>query len=347
MGYRILKYYNFPIHLNNNFEHIFKAFKLNQDYLTKNNQYVKKTNLYIRVYKDLLDLIPETLDNFWSGHTFPYLESEYELESSIALASLGFYKQAIACLRNVLELGLLSIYYNLEDKGHEEIQKWFHALEDTPFKKKIIAKIMTEKNIEKYSHKINVEEKINTLYHRLCNFSHTKGFKHSSRELIQSNINQFIEDTFILWLDLLKHTVQLIVELHLLKYPIGLQYTPMENKYGINGPIGGFLEPFQIERIKKIFDAQTFKILKTISDEDKETVYLANEINNLPDITEEDFKKQMLEQDKSHMKLMGYKNWLKSEKLILKGLKKESHEYKKMIENIENMKKWAKSEGLI
>jgi len=144
MKYKNLKKLsNYSILINNDLNYIFKVLESSENFLINNKNYIKTINIYLLAYKNLLDLIPETIENFWSGHIFPYTESEYELESSILLAFLGFYKQAINCLRNVLELGLLSLYFNLEDYGHKEIKNWLYSLENTPFKNKIMVKLLT------------------------------------------------------------------------------------------------------------------------------------------------------------------------------------------------------------
>ena len=95
-----------------------------------------------------------------------------------------------------------------------------------------------------------------------------------------------------------------MVALHLLKYPVGLQYIPIDQKFGLDKPIGGFLNPWQVEQIKKIFDIKVLKVLQKISDEDELATTLAGEINRRPDITEKEFAKQIEEDDKWQIEKM-------------------------------------------
>jgi len=339
---------NYSILINNDLNYVFKVLESSENFLINNKNYIKTIDTYLLAYKNLLDLIPETIENFWSGHIFPYAESEYELESSILLTFLGFYKQAINCLRNVLELGLLSLYFNLEDYGHKEIKNWLYSLENTPFRNRIMVKLLTNKNFEKFNKIINIEDWINTVYGQLCDFTHTKGIRYSSRALLNSNVNTFNKRAFIKWLNLFKETIKIVVALHLLKYPVGLQYTPIEQKFGLNGPAGGFLNPYQVDQIKKIFDDKTLKILQKISNEDESATALAEEINRRPDITEKEFAKQIEEDDKWQIAEIGFKNWLRNQKVILKSLKTNNqNEYKRMLAYIKKMKKWAKLKNLL
>lgn len=73
-------------------------------------------------YNEIGDLVPQTLDNIMSGHYFPYTESYYELENSYQLALEGFYTYAFTALRSVLELGILGVYFAIEDEEYEKVQ---------------------------------------------------------------------------------------------------------------------------------------------------------------------------------------------------------------------------------
>ena len=77
-------------------------------------------------------VIPHTNESFWSGHFFPMTECWEELQVSLNLCHFGFYKQAMCSLRSALELGLLSVYWNINDDGHISIKDWLKSEEDTP-----------------------------------------------------------------------------------------------------------------------------------------------------------------------------------------------------------------------
>ena len=145
------------MHLLNSDENILKILDLSNDYLEKHKETIAdKIEENVWVHRSLTDLVPETIENFWSGHIFPLTEAEYELESSIEFCKLGFYKHAIAALRNVLELGLLSVYWDIDGQSHIDIKKWLGSGEPTPFKRIVFAKLKSNGNIKKFDdqHKI-------------------------------------------------------------------------------------------------------------------------------------------------------------------------------------------------
>jgi hypothetical protein len=110
-------------------EHIDEVVAATDTFFEDSPEYAHIIEKYVLVFHHLFDIIPETVDKFWSGHIFPYAEAEYELHSSIYFATRGFYKHALNSLRSVLELGLLSVYWDIEDKSHIEIQDWLQSKE--------------------------------------------------------------------------------------------------------------------------------------------------------------------------------------------------------------------------
>ncbi len=67
----------------------------------------------------------------------------------------------------------------------------------------------------------------------------------------------------------------------------------MQDKFGINGPMGTFLDVFQSEQIKVVLNADELKILQEISDNDGEAKSLADWVNSHPDISEDEYKEQV------------------------------------------------------
>ena len=101
---------NYFLHTGQSDQDILEIQELTHAYLEDNQGIVNKINEILWVYRAMTDILPQTLENATSPHVFPISESQYELESSIQLCKLGFYKHAIIALRNVLELGLLDIF---------------------------------------------------------------------------------------------------------------------------------------------------------------------------------------------------------------------------------------------
>jgi hypothetical protein len=287
----------------NKYEYINMAYNKTQEFINKNNKLLSEGSKFFRAYYSLIGLIPQTLDRVLTGHAFPFIESYQELENSYQLCCFGFYKYSYISLRSVCELGLLSVYWDKKDKSHIDIEKWLNSKEDTPFKGKILNGLNEIENFRNFPQKKDLEHKIDELYKELSGFVHTKGYHFSSRAHNKINHNTFNESAFYKWFNFMKRVIQILIIIHLLKYPIGLQYTPMENKYGLNGPMGGFLHPDQSNLIRDILDRDILEILQEISNKDSEAISFAEAINRLPDISEEDLKQQCIDDDKRRVSI--------------------------------------------
>ena len=66
----------------------------------------------------------------------------------------------------------------------------------------------------------------------------------------------------------------------------------------MNGPVGGFLEEYEVELITSVIPTDERKLLQKLSDEDVNVQQTLEYINNLPDLINEQWKEQIVEWDK-------------------------------------------------
>jgi hypothetical protein len=315
------------------------------EYLEENEDLIKRIKSAYWILLYLNNLIPQTFQSWWSGNMLPITEARYEFECSIALCKLGFYKHAISSLRSVLELGLLSVYWDDED---EEAKNWFKSIKRTPFKRIVFNKLKTISNVRTFDEKQKIFNRTDLIYERLSNFEHTKGFSHSSRKLNKnySNVNNFNDESFLRWLVFMNNIIEIIIIFHVLKYPIGLQDTPIVEKFGINGPMGGFLQVSEMREIKKFLSKEVLEDLQEISDSDPSATDLAKLINDQPNITEAEFWAQIEKEDKAEIEMSGFSHWLKNQKNAYKSIAKNDPKgYQERLKYFKKMKIWAKNEG--
>jgi len=147
-------------------------------------------------YQSIGDLIPETTQSLWSGHFFPYSESWDELQVSFVLCLFGLYKQSMVSLRSGLEVGLLSVYWNLHDDGHIVIQQWLKSQEDTPRLSDIWKKLKKNRNFQTFQKLYDIRSRLLKLGF-LHDYVHTKGLKFSNKiGLLKPNTQTFESLTF-------------------------------------------------------------------------------------------------------------------------------------------------------
>ena len=299
----------------------------------------------VSAYRQLGDLIPQTMAKFGSGHFFPFAESEFELANSYLLVQRAFYRHALVGLRSVLELGLLSVYWDRHDRAEDVIAGWVTSVEPTPFKKEILSGLFSMADVQEFDRSCDLRQLIDRAYGQLSNFTHVRGFHHSSSSLNRANFVQFDADSLRRWAASLDDVIPIVVILHLLKYPIGLQETPLDQKFGLNGPAGGFLNPWQADRLRAVLKPPHLDALQRISDANEDAVQAAEAIRNLSDISSDQFHEQIIEFDKDLIRSQGYERWHASQMQLYeseKALNPDS--YAAFEARAARLLRWAKDE---
>lgn len=290
------------------------------------------------MYYSIGDLIPHTIESFWSGHFFPWNESWEELQISYNLCLFGFYKQAMVALRSALELGLLSIYWNLNDDGHKIIREWLKSEKNTPRNDEIWKKLEKHTNFQFFQQKIDVKKRILNLGF-LHNYVHSKGSKYSnSIGLTKSNFQTFEVKGFSDWFDAFEEVVKVLSILHLIKYPLGIIKFDYYKKFGIDTPMFGGLKSFKIELIKRLISEEEIEQIEVIAQNDETVIEIIEHISQLPDMTEDEREQQIIDSDKETIHRQGLESWLKNEEFIVR-MSKNDEKYQKRIRYLMN---WAK-----
>lgn len=299
------------------------------------------------IYQGIGDIIPQTIENFSSGHYFPYIESWEELQISFNLMVFGFYKQAFVSLRSSLELGLLSVYYNINDDGHKTVKDWLMSKDswdsNTPKADRIQNILYSNANIKTFDQKLNLRERFNKLG-LLHNYVHTKGYRYSNHlGILKSNFQTFQEKTLLEWLYVYREITTLVVTLHLLKYPIGAIKFDWSKKTGIDNPFP-VLEKSQIEQIGKLLSKEYMMAIEKIADEDENTQHFYNYIKGLPDITKKEVELQILNLDKSMIEHgEGFFEWEKQQKDAIE--KYSNKDKQRALRRIEKLGLMVKNRG--
>ncbi|MCK4631972.1 MAG: hypothetical protein KAT79_01810 [candidate division Zixibacteria bacterium] len=245
-------------------------------------------------YDSIGALYPQTKESFASGHTFPHAESVFELENSLEFALLGFYRHAFYALRCTLELGSLGMFFDRQDKAHIEIQPWLRSEEKTPFFTSFILPRLFELDRMKYFDQVHgLQASLKELYTRkLSKYVHVAGFGYSAQAFSKANFNRMSERGIRLYQHYLQKVVSSLTKLLLLKYPIGIEPLPMDSKFGLFPPIGGFLDEHSHEIVMKVLDEESKRTLETISSRDPDVQEIVQDIRSRPNLTPEQIQEQ-------------------------------------------------------
>lgn len=311
---------------------------ISKNYIKDNNLEQIIQDLYWCLH-ELFNCIPITDQNLFSGHNAPIIYATEEFEISVSLAMMGLYRQSICSLRNVFELGLLSIYWNIDDYGHVDIQDWKKSIEDTPRISNIRKKLQAHKNVKKLQDIYNLNADLIEL-NDLHNFVHFKGYNYSNYlGAIKGNVPEFIENSFQKWLTYSKKIIKLVCILHLLKYPSAAWDYNYHNKFGFDVPSFPHTRFGKIELLENLIGKNLFNSIKNIAEQDEDFIEFQKWILSLPDMTEEQHKMQNVDFLKSRIEQEGYIKVLKWYEDIKDNKKISGVE--KDIEIIKSLEQWS------
>ncbi len=246
-------------------------------------------------YFEIGNLIPLTVEKFGSGHKFPWSESHYELQSSLRLCLAGYYRHSLFALRSVLELGTLGVFFDLDDKAEENIKAWMRATEPTPWFKASLRKLFEVGHFYRFDTGRQLRTSIEHCYDRLSNYVHTRGFRHSSSGLAGAHvyINVFREKSIQTYVLMAREVIEIVVTLMLLKYPIGMQALPLDEKFGLDAPVtGGYFDAVKRTVVTHVLDPETASALQEISDSDASVASTVAWFKAMPDVTDEQLEAQ-------------------------------------------------------
>lgn len=322
-----------------------EVYKETEKYFETNPEIKKRIEELGWIYHTVGMIIPHNFENFWSGHFFPFIESWEELQVSFNQICFGLYKQAFVSLRSGLELGMLSVYFNINDDGHNAVKEWLNAKDNkeanTPRAETIWKILLSNNNIKIFNDKHNLRQTFDNLGY-LHNYVHTKGAKHSNRMgVLKSNFQTFESKLISKWLESYADIISLVSTLHLLKYPISVVKFDYRKKFGIDIPSFGGLEEYNIDKIASILPEKYLEDIEIIANEDPTTQETIKEISAFPDMTEEQVEEQIINLEKMSIENgEGFTKWLENQDKFLKSFGQNEFD-EKMKTRIELLRKWA------
>jgi hypothetical protein len=235
---------------------------------------------------------------------FPIVEAELELEYSLFFAKAGVYKLAYMCLRNFMELSLVCFHYLLTTRRAID---WVQGQAPTPFKRQILSVLFESEDFRHFDRHINIRDRIDNYYNTLSDICHTRGQPCSHMTLSKANYPRLVEETLHTYISRCKDVIDIVITCFVAVNPIILFPLPIDEKFGINGPLSGFLQEYQTEALRKLLKPDSLKVLLKYFESDPGVNSLRQYFADLPDITEEEFRKQLDDFD-AFMKEMEARN---------------------------------------
>jgi len=148
-----------------------------------------------------------------------WFESETDLKASIYLSLGGYYRQAIGCLRNWLEITLIGVYYSNYYKGkNSRFGQFINGKRQAPIGKNLFNSLFRRKNFENADNKFGFKKYLENLYNELSSFIHCKGVEQYKLQDGRDNVPRFLMQSFDIWFKFLKRTAGMNVSILIIAY---------------------------------------------------------------------------------------------------------------------------------
>jgi hypothetical protein len=259
-------------------------------------------------------VIPESTDEIRSSHTFPWRESFHDLQISFNLAAFGLYKHAHGALRSALELGLLHVYWKMNDDGHRAFNHWLSSRQTTPFASKVWKRILIHPNFRAYQESFDLDSQFK-LVSAHGDFVHTRGAKFSNAlhfpgSSLRIHGQRFSEEAFEAWRVGFSAVVRFLAVCYLVRYPIGTVRFDWGRKFGIDIPAFGGLPDNWISLLEELVTPDVFRKISAIAETDSHVAEIMSWVRSLPDISEQAVDDQLIKLHKTFIEDMGLEKWL-------------------------------------
>jgi hypothetical protein len=268
-----------------------------------NSLLFEKANTFIG--HDLFYSFPGDLDSLAKVGFFPAAQIQFELHRAITHTSFGHYRAIYDSLRRALELSIVGVHFLSESISKDDAENWMKSETDTPMLKRSIKAINRYDLGMELNKRFSLSENIRELYRELCNIVHVKGEQYGYRELDKAcvsspiySLSSFSEESFFLALDDYVEVVRHIALTVSILNPVILEGFPISDKFGINGPISGFLEPEQSKRVRELIPDKYLDYIMEWKETSDKIQGVRDWISQFPDISIEDLKKQLDDHDR-------------------------------------------------
>jgi hypothetical protein len=262
-----------------------------------NNEELELAIDYIEYFHS--ETIKADVEQLFKLGYYPSTETEMELDHSIKHALIGSYKSSFSDLRRALELTVTAAYLSSEEVDRQKAVDWIMSLKDTPGFSNVLSKLIKSGRYKDIEEKCGWKNNLQNLYWSLSDFSHNKGQLKGYRELNNTNfftagtsLPTIKKETLELFCDFYIQTVKEIVAVQSLYNPVILVGVPFEEKFGLEGPMSGYLNDGQAELINKLIPENYREYFDYLIEYDEEIKSVVEYFNSLPDLTEEDIKLQ-------------------------------------------------------
>lgn len=244
----------------------------------------------------LLEAVPSDFESLGKIGYFPFTEASIEFSYAENLALGGAHKPAYQCLRSYLELALVGLYFLSLPASDRTGRRWLEGIERTPFISNIGKALRRNQDFASGGEHVGFFDRMTSVYRELSDRTHTKGENHGHTAVSKANFPRFIPEALESFTEHAHRASSVIALGFALLRPVVLVALPIDEKFGLNPPLSGFLQEFEVDILRSLLPAEHLAWLEARAELDEEAISVRAWVESMPDVTPEQWEEQIKRQ---------------------------------------------------
>lgn len=141
-----------------------------------------------------------------------------DFRASVYLLLGGYYRQAILCLRNWLEIRLTGVYFGFINTGAKQYEDWKKGKKRAPITQGLIKRLFSRAEFNKIDDKLDLRKRLRNLIAELSAFTHGSILEQYDLQSKTDNVPRCNPQSVDLWFDFALRVFRELVFCYFLAY---------------------------------------------------------------------------------------------------------------------------------
>lgn len=258
------------------------------------------------IFNDLFDAPRSDFGSLKRIWFFPWFEIQRDCGEALNHVLLTSYKSVYDNCRRALELAVTAAYFLQDRIAEQQAREWVRSKRETPLFTRALAELLKGGRFREVDAASGWAFSIKGFYWRLSDVVHVRGEEASFQKMQPTHLTcsdvavpEFSETSAQLALDTFIETIRHIATVVAIENPVLLVGLDLDSKFGLNPPLSGFFQDGQASRLRSLILPSAVSALDNLAKHDDDVKSVQAWISGLPDISDEDLKRQCDEQEES------------------------------------------------
>lgn len=139
------------------------------------------------------------------------LDFPSHLRASLYLLLVGYYRQALLCLRSWLEMTLTGVFFGVVETDRTKHTAWKRGGYEAPVGRRLIKKLFARAEFQKADRSYGLRRQVSALYSQLSEFTHGAGVSKYNLQTFTENVPRYNPQSVLLFDRVIRRTFAEVV----------------------------------------------------------------------------------------------------------------------------------------